>query len=927
MTLQPSVFPLFIEDNEISSLVTLINSSGIPSSALLTIRDPQGKAYTPVSIRLGAQAKVQIKVADILQKIGAQVRTGSILVAQGPELKRPSILGQLTLSETTAAPVALTEEELVMPMLVDSQDLRSISESATDAQLIAVTSLSKEPQHITAQCYKQSGVTTKTATLVPGGTALLYPCSKDSSQFEGVSLLGASETTESAGISLHSDGPNGGFAAFGLARHISPQTKSSFLGSLQFIDPTSLHSSALVFTGVSAGDSLTPGAHPYSAAVALANFSTQQSHITIAFHKTAINGSVSTTTQNIAMAPQSSTQVSLGQLGLKTGEMGSLIVSSDQAPGDLMAKIISNSDAAPNQLEQLAKDSLDYHNGGAHPWTLQYNARSDLILFNHASRTEPFNVLITTEDGAQWIQQLELAPFETRTISINDLIRNKTPDIHGRTLPTTTWNGTVVWHTGGPGIGSGHVLIRSEANSTGENFSCAQTYVTCSAEIFGDNLLLVGDTGWEEVLVDVCINWSGSSDCTGDPAYSDEQPQYVSPWTSSDSSIISVDSASAQATVLANAVGSAGIQVYASAQDGCEAVGYETINVLAHDNTPIITGIDPSDWPPDGTPHQVTFTGQYFGNNQPTLTFSDSSITYTLVPPYNDTQIVANITVPSGTPDENVNVSVTSTGYNGNGFMSAGGIVSPTSSTVYASVRAPMNSPAITIIAWVDPTALDLARLANGANPDGANANLVRNLNSYDCSIEIGSWAFFKDPVDINSQTDRNYANAWLVLNSANTPPPNSINPQTLIKSTNTFRLFNDFGGSNSAGPQVGSTPDPCRFLGNLVPGIGDGQPSIYMGKSGQSSSGLTYKIAEGRIGSVGQSGSQTINVGRTVPWIYSVIEFDSSGNPTYSDRATFPTYSVYYNGQLQYTFPQSSVSDFVNNFDDSNQTGWAPIP
>lgn len=212
MTLEPSVFPLFIEDNEISSLVTLINSSGVSSSALLTIRDQQGKAYAPVSIPLGAHAKVQVKVADLLAKIGAPVRTGSILVTQGPELTRPSIVGQLTLTEITAAPVALTEEELVMPMLVDSQDLRSISESGTDAQLIAVTSLSTEPQHITAQCYKKGSVTTKTATLVPGGTALLYPCSKDSSQFAGISLLGVSETTESAGISLHSDGPNGGSA-------------------------------------------------------------------------------------------------------------------------------------------------------------------------------------------------------------------------------------------------------------------------------------------------------------------------------------------------------------------------------------------------------------------------------------------------------------------------------------------------------------------------------------------------------------------------------------------------------------------------------------------------------------------------------------------------------------------------------------------
>jgi hypothetical protein len=43
-----------------------------------------------------------------------------------------------------------------------------------------------------------------------------------------------------------------------------------------------------------------------------------------------------------------------------------------------------------------------------------------------------------------------------------------------------------------------------------------------------------------------------------------------------------------------------------------------------------------------------------------------------------------------------------------------------------------------------------------------------------------------------------------------------------------------------------------------------------------------------------------------------AVIEFDTSGNSTYSDVAMFPTYSVYINGTLTTTYPQSSVVNFV---------------
>jgi hypothetical protein len=593
MTIEPSVFPLFIEDNEISSLVTLINGSGVSSSATLTIRALEGKAYAPVSIQVGAHAKVQIKVADLLQKVGAHVRVGSVLVTQGPELKRPSIVGQLTLSGITAAPIALTEEELVMPMLVDSQDLRSISESATDAQLLAVASLSNEPQHISAQCFKNGSVTTRTATLAPGGLALLYPCSKESSQFVGISLLGTSETSEAAGISIHSDGPNGGFAAFGLARHVSPKTKSKFLGSLQFIDPTSLHSSSLVFTGVSAGYSLTPGAYPYSTAIALANFSTEKNNVKIAFHKTDVNGTVSTTTNDIVLAAQSSAQVPLGQLGLKTGEIGSLIVSSDQQPGDLIAKIVSSSDSAPNQLEQLAKDAFDYRNGGAHPWTLQDNARSDLVLFNHSSRTEPFNVVITTEDGAQWTSQLKLAPFETRTVSINDLIKNKVVDSRGRTLPATTWSGSVSWYTGGRGIGTGHVLIRNEANSSGESFSCAMAYILCGAEIeifgaptdpFGTYLLNVGDSRSAAVNVDTCVDWSGEgNNCYGDFSSTSNGAQIWSPWSTSDPNVLSFtsDVYNPYVDLATGATGTPLLQVsiYSNSPSFCVATGWAYVNV------------------------------------------------------------------------------------------------------------------------------------------------------------------------------------------------------------------------------------------------------------------------------------------------------------------------------------------------------------
>jgi hypothetical protein len=90
------------------------------------------------------------------------------------------------------------------------------------------------------------------------------------------------------------------------------------------------------------------------------------------------------------------------------------------------------------------------------------------------------------------------------------------------------------------------------------------------------------------------------------------------------------------------------------------------------DATPIISSLSPSVWSA-GSATTVTINGEHFGTNSPTLSFSDSSISATIAS-YSDTQIVASIAVPSGAPSgEEVTVTVTADGYNGNSFSGISG--------------------------------------------------------------------------------------------------------------------------------------------------------------------------------------------------------------------------------------------------------------
>lgn len=349
---------------------------------------------------------------------------------------------------------------------------------------------------------------------------------------------------------------------------------------------------------------------------------------------------------------------------------------------------------------------------------------------------------------------------------------------------------------------------------------------------------------------------------------------------------------------------------------------------MLNNNTPVISGISPGTWIAGQTTSNVTITGQYFGTNAPALTFSPGTgISYSLSS-YNDSQIVADITVASGTPDEDVTIAVTNNGYGGMGFQSGGGTVSPTSQSVYANVRSvPPIFRQVTIIAWVNGQAPDLVTL-----PTGANSTLITNLNSsgFSCAKEVGFWSIALKPVDLSSQNDRDYANAFLVAHSPNATPPSTISDPTTVREGGNYRLFNTFGSSYNASPNAGMTPNPCAWGNAVIPDwVAAGQASQYMNKFGTSSSGKLYLIAEGRIGRLGQRGSETINQGRTVPWIYDVIEFDMNGNITVSDHATFPTYYVYIDGYLhtELTSNQSTVRAFVYGYDASNEMGWNPIP
>jgi hypothetical protein len=201
------------------------------------------------------------------------------------------------------------------------------------------------------------------------------------------------------------------------------------------------------------------------------------------------------------------------------------------------------------------------------------------------------------------------------------------------------------------------------------------------------------------------------------------------------------------------------------------------------------------------------------------------------------------------------------------------------------------------VIAWVDGSKIAL--------PDDANIGLRANLNiPFLCSSLLLDWVS-RIPSFLYTDADRAYANGFLLKNSGNGDPGQTINPDT-VRSRGDFRLFNRFRATFSVSngqitnpsylqsvSQIGSTPDPC----GIFPAAGADAHDSNGAKGVTTSGASVYQLTEGRLGWAGRQINLTIN-GRTTPWIWSVIKFNASGSPS-MDIAIFPTYSVYRNGQL----------------------------
>ncbi len=355
------VAPLFIANAEFTSALGLVNGSGIPTYADVILRAPDGAQIAQRRVTFSPHSQQGVDIAAMLESSGATATMGSIVVVPSAELKGPAILSSLSITYANSQQPSFIDEKLALVNSADSQLLRSVADKGEGSPLVAVTSLANTAQNVTIQCLGPNGPNfSKTVNLAPGHTILTEACSSNTS--DGANLISAPQASQGAsrpatGIALTSDGPPGSFAAFGLAPHQKVGVK--YFSSVFFTDPKVLLSPNWALGGVPVGPTTALGGGNYVPELSLANFSAKAVHVTVQYAQTTGGTSSAYQVQVVTVPPGQTREVVLDNLQGDPDLRNSFLVLSDGSPGDISAKLVSQTSLRAAEVELLAKDQLD----------------------------------------------------------------------------------------------------------------------------------------------------------------------------------------------------------------------------------------------------------------------------------------------------------------------------------------------------------------------------------------------------------------------------------------------------------------------------------------------------------------------------------------------------------------------------------------
>ena len=489
--MMPFVAPLVFETPEITSSLVLANASIEATTATVTLFSADGKKSVRQTLTLAPHEKKEVRISSPQDSTGQKSRWGSVTVEQDPHTTGVVVAGQVIVTDKRASTPAYIDEELAMPEMEGSTSLLAVTDQSEGSPMLAITNTSAVLQHVSITCIRDSKNSKVSRIEVAGhATATTEVCANTSPSTlaDYVSSIEEGNAEGVYGIKLDGDGPPGSFAAFALAPH--HREHDLVFSSVPFYDPGMIHSSDVVFAGVPIGAQNTLPAGVYIPRLSLANFAESPLKFSIQLSDTVTSpvvdadGNSQPPMVNVlhtgTIPPHQTGEYVFSGQEAQNGLLHSVVVATEAKPGTYQAKLVSRSTGILYQVELLAKETREMNNAGIHPWSVQGDSKSHIVLFNHSKNNAKIGIFISAGSATLWASEMMLAASETREVSINQLQKEQIPDDHGRRIPISATEGVVDWRTPNSGEVTGRLMVTSQDRAMARNFSCGTYYGVCA---------------------------------------------------------------------------------------------------------------------------------------------------------------------------------------------------------------------------------------------------------------------------------------------------------------------------------------------------------------------------------------------------------------------------------------------------------------
>lgn len=547
MTAMPLIAPLFIEDQDHESVLTMINEIKATVHVTVVAKSIDGSVIAQQLITFPGHTQQVLRVRDLLGDRGAEQAIGSLQVVPNPmEVQSMAVAAQLSITSATGPFTRSLEEELESPDPGMPSTYRVVVPPARTYPLLALVSTSAGTQKISLTCLHSGRATTRqTLALPPGRLVLTRACQAGGSPLltdagTATLALGASSVGDrraAFAVEASSTAEGGGFAIWGMATVSSGEADTAV--ALNFTDARAMRSPSMVFAGVPIGATDLLGGEVFRPEMAVANFGDKPTNLVVSYSSMLGGEPQVRNATSLTLRPGVVQTLALPELSGDPAMRNSFVVSSDAAPGQVVSNLVSCGQQMYPAVQLIGKDGQDTNNGGGHPWTIGDGDQSTLLLFNHADKPIIFNVNVSAA-GVMWHEEYNLAARETRAVDIAEIIRKQVPDRRGSRCPPTATKGEVSWFTVEHGDGTGRLIVSNAQIGLARNFSCGYNLVLCGSyldtSVSGFGIGSLGYLG--AVEPNICDAFDPTA-CSGN-AYESGGGGYSYSWTSSNNSVAPV---------------------------------------------------------------------------------------------------------------------------------------------------------------------------------------------------------------------------------------------------------------------------------------------------------------------------------------------------------------------------------------------------